>query len=407
MRILPDLSSSVAHVLAACDSPRRFRCGVLHILHKALPQRSIVKHIDNASNEHLNAGPVQLFLQAVLQDMRPDLAPFTIHFIRTHFRLALLAVRRYLTVVFHNVPGLRALASMFIAVEQLEADVQEALHTADNLHPCIAITPLVAGWNVFTFAKCALDVLPALPRPLEAYTAMLHALHVCFSRGTTVSQMLSRFGLRACIVEQLHSAFAVRRRLRKSRVRAAINQCTEFERTALHLSLLAFRRHSRYRLTQLPNDWCEWPVPPRTSTTFLTCAVCCTCRSAVGGGARGASRCLYDYETAVLSCGRKGNTANLCANTPLLQIDLSKAVLHIKNSVPIARCTLCGTFYHYTLHAWSKGVPCCTACSYKIADDGNLSASCPRCNRPYVSRVQLQPRSPDVFVRSRQCLHCQ
>lgn len=394
-------------MLAASDTPKRYRCGCLHVLHKALPQRSIVKTIDNASNEHLNTPAVQLFLTCVLQDMRPDLAPFTVEFIRTHFRLALLAVRRYLTIVLDCVPGLRALADMFIDVQQLQSSVHAAMRDPHELHPLISITPLLAGWNIFIFAKVTLDILPPLPQPLHKYTDMLHALHVCCSYGATISHLLVSFGLRPIITDQLHNAFCVRRRLRKSRVRAAVEQCTEYERTALHLTLLAFRRFARYRLTKLPEDWCVPQTACQTTSTFLTCAVCCTCRSAIGGGARGASRCLYDYETGVLSCGRKGNLAKLCSDTPLLQIDLSRTMLHIKNNVPIARCTLCGTFYHYTLDAWSKGVPCCTACSYRIVDDHHLTATCPTCDRPYCTPVQLQARPPDLFVRTRQCLYCE
>ena len=69
---------------------------------------------------------------------------------------------------------------------------------------------------------------------------------------------------------------------------------------------------------------------------------------------------------------RKGNNAQLCSCTALLQINLFETVLHVEGQGFVARCSMCACFYRYTTASWSKGFLSCEACKYVVADEQQM-----------------------------------
>ena len=378
---------------------------------KALPQRSIVRGVDRSSAVHLGTTPVQAWLQLLLADM---LAPAHASalpacpsrefadWLQGNFRVALLAVRHSFITMFAQVPGLRYLASLFINVDQFEASVASA--SAEPLaDPVITITPLISGWSLHQFARTALEMLrqPETCRHVD----MLRHLHTAFARGAHLWDALAGLLVSPAVVSSLRGAISARRRMRKTRLRDAIKACTAAERCAIRLCLVSYLRSRRYTRFAMP------PLPsmldalvPSTSDTFYCCTVCGTTRSTVGGqGVKGATRCLYDFETRGLSCGKRGSLQDACSATPLMQVPLREGVFHVGNGQgAFARCPLCDCFFRYDLRAWTKGVFKCCACHYTIVDDCQLDAACRTCGRAFTSAPSLT-RVGTVWVVRRAC----
>ena len=412
-RQIPELSSAIAHVLANYDSSRRFRSGVLHLLHKSLPQRSSQKAIDRGSRAHLEHAETRLFVSLALCEFCDgvDKPSVTVAFVVQHFRLCLLAVRRIVCMHIENAPGLRALAALFFDVDAWVASTlalpAPKLEDSSSVELSIVI-PRNGPWSTTHFCKTTLDLL----RPhcnLSPFASMICALHVAMSRGLTLSDALLNLGVTPHVVEQLQASLAVRRRLRKTKVREVLQSATHLDKVVLQIALRAHQRAQRYMKTSLPSS--AHPRPMRElndHAQFLLCTVCCTSRSAVGGnGARGASRCLYDFDSGTVTCGRKGNNAQLCSCTALLQINLFETVLHVEGQGFVARCSMCACFYRYTTASWSKGFLSCEACKYVVADEQPLLPACERCGRPFTTPIELTPHaSGDVFLRTRRCAHC-
>ena len=412
-RQIPELSSAIAHVLANYDTSRRFRSGVLHFLHKSLPQRSSQKVIDRGSRAHLERAETRLFVSLALCAFceSVDRRSVTMAFVVQHFRLCLLAVRRVVCMHIENAPGLRALAALFFDVDAWVASTMAVpaprLEDSSSIELSI-VTPRNGKWSMTHFCKTTLDLL----RPhcnLSPFASMICALHVAMSRGLTLGDALVKLGVTPSVVEQLRASLTVRRRLRKTRVREVLQSATHLDKVILQIALRALQRAQRYMKTRLPSS--THPRPMRAlndHAQFLLCTVCCTSRSAVGGnGARGASRCLYDFDSGTVTCGRKGNNAQLCSCTALLQINLSETVLHVEGQGFVARCSMCACFYRYTTASWSKGFLSCEACKYVVADEQPLLPACERCGRPFTTPIQLTPHaSGDVFLRTRRCAHC-
>jgi hypothetical protein len=409
-RLIPELCGPIAHVLAHYDVSRRFRSGVVHLLHKSLPQRSGQKHMDRGSAAHLEDAETLLFVSHVLCDARPDIArsSITASFIAAHFHLCMLAVRRCVCLHLEHVPGLRALADVLFDADACVAATQAAV-AAQSMSPDLpTIIPKSGAWNFSHFTRTTLELL----RPhcdLSHFTDMLHALHAALSRGLAVGDALTHLGVTPDLVQGLRASLRVRRRLRKTKVRELLQRASAYDKVALQLVLRAQQRAQLYSRTVLPSSAHPHPRDEHNDhALFLACTVCCTCRSAVGGnGARGASRCLYDFDTGAVTCGRKGNSAALCSNTPLLQTHMVHAVLHVGGQGFFARCNLCACFYKYGTASWNKGALTCEACKYLIVDDQPLGAACEHCGQAYTTPVDLTPHDTgDVYVRSRRCATC-
>ena len=412
-RQIPELSSAIAHVLAYYDTSRRFRSGVLHFLHKSLPQRSSQKAIDRGSRAHLEHAETRLFLSLALCAFCVDVdrLSVTVAFVVQHFRLCLLAVRRVVCMHIENAPGLRALAALFFEVDAWVASTMALpaprLEDSSSIELSIVI-PRSGAWSMTHFCKTTLDLL----RPhcnLSPFASMICALHVAMSRGLTLIDALVKLGVTPHVVEQLQASLTVRRRLRKTKVREVLQSATHLDKVILQIAMRAHQRAQRYMKTCLPSSAHPQPMQALNDhAQFLLCTVCCTSRSAVGGnGARGASRCLYDFDSGTVTCGRKGNNAQLCSCTALLQINLFETVLHVEGQGFVARCSMCACFYRYTTASWSKGFLSCEACKYVVADEQPLLPACERCGRPFTTPIELTPHaSGDVFLRTRRCAHC-
>ena len=424
-RLIPELCSAVAHVVANFDVTRRFRSGVIHVLHKSITQKAVFKNVDRASQVHVEDAQTLRFIALALRDACPGLSisRVTPAFVCRHFTRCLLAVRRCVALHVQQVPGLRALTALYVDVDDFlsttfaTAAAQLAvLGSGDDLPrddtsslPVIQMrSAMLSPWKFALFSRTTLDLL----RPhcnLTPFVDMLHALHVAFSRGASFESVLLRLQVDAPFVNALLACLLVRRRLRKTKLREVLQSTGAYNKVAVQLALRAMQRAARYSLTRLPAG-----VEPRPAAshcdhaTFLSCAVCCTCRSAVGGnGARGAARCLYDFDTGHVTCGRKGNLSSLCSATPLLQIRLQRAVVHVEGQGFFARCSLCACFYRYTTASWRKGALTCESCKYVIVDDEPLSERCVACARAYTTPVTLTPHATsDVYLRSRACCTC-
>ena len=261
---------------------------------------------------------------------------------------------------------MRYLASLFIDVEMFEASVAAAL--AEPLaDPVITITPLISGWSLHQFARTALEILrqPEMCRHVDT----LRHLHIAFARGAHLWEALAGLHVSPSIVASLREAIGARRRMRKTRLRDAIKACTAAETCAMRLCLVSYLRSRRYtRFAMPPVITTRHDSVPITSHTFYCCTVCGTTRSSVGGqGVKGATRCLYDFETRGLSCGKRGALQEACSATPLMQVPLREGVFHVGNGQgAFARCPLCDCFFRYDLRAWTKGVFKCCACHYTI-----------------------------------------
>ena len=417
---LPDLSPHIAHVLATSETNRRHRCGILHVISKSLPQRSIIKAVDRCSAQHMQLAHVRHFLLCVLRAL---LTPEQFAELNAKsgkqlqlalqgvFKISLIAIRHFICVTVRAVPALRYLAGLYLDIGAFETEVatcvervRKQLRKRDikpsSLEPTIVINSIIAGWSISSFTRQALELL-SQPSEVHKYATMLHVLHVAFSRGLSLRDSMVWLGVRKSVATDLFAAVGAKRRMRKSKLRETILRSTDFEKTALYLVFNAFRRSKRYCLYKLPfgmlrSHECDDPE-------FYACSVCCTNRSVVDQQVRASTRVLYDFPTGNLSCGRKSAHALSCADTPLMQLQLRDCVLRVaQHGQTFALCPLCQGFHSHSIHSWRKGVHCCVACKYRIVDDGGMLPECHVCGKPFYKPPFLI-QVGDVYVRRREC----
>jgi len=345
-----DISSHIVHVLCACGSnaTKRFRNGILHLISKALPQRSIIKHCDRASVEFART---QQETHAFLQRCAPGLC------IEKNFTQVLLALRKLIAQNLIQNPALFNFTNNFFCAKTLCTELK-----------------LIKKNTIWTLQNFLHNLRTMLPKPPKA---AVHALHVAFSMQPQNVQ------LEDVLEKELCACRMVKRRLRKAALRKKIS---ELEPIALSVRVAAFLRYKRHFTTNMP-------FGPKQPRIFYACSNCNSHRSTEGGF--GANRVLFCNLSNMLTCGKKYDSH--CQHTALAQVKITKNVVHIIDVGSFAQCAKCHcTFRYSSAKTWQKGVMCCSQCYHCLTACVDKPC-CPNAPAPEISGTSI------VRKRCREC----
>ena len=308
-------------MLCACGNTvtKRFRDGILHIISKALPQRSVIKHCDRAS---VDFSVKQRATQAFLEVCAPGLD------IENNFVETLLCVRKVIAENLKQNPALYGFADRFFCAKTL-CDSYELVKKSPT-------------WSQLGFLDTLSGMLPEPP------AAAVHALHVLFAQEPHPGPKLEDV-----VEEDVHKCRFIKRRLRKAALRKAL---LNGDNASLAVRTAAYAKLKTYSTTTNP-------FGSETPSKFFACTNCGTNRSTLNGF--GANRVLFCTISEMLTCGKK-HIKN-CQNTPLAQVPLGKRLFHTVGKGSYAQCAHCQCVFKYNVaQNWCKGVLCCSNCYYTV-----------------------------------------
>ena len=315
-----DLSNEIVHVLCTCgnNSTKRFRDGILHLISKALPQRSVIKTCDRASVDFVRTQPRT---RALLDACAPGLS------IQNNFTQILQKLREIIAANLRNNPALYSFANKFFCAHTLCTEYKLKKKN----------TP----WTLHNFMQCLKAMLPTPP------SSAVHLLHVAFSLQSEDVEPRDVFE------DALLSCRVIKRRLRKAALRKVVAQ---LDAIALAVRVRAFLRYKCLFTSYMP-------MQAENSRIFYACSNCNTHRSTENGF--GANRVLYCSLSNVLTCGKKYDSH--CQHTVLTQVSLANRVVHMLGKGSFAQCAQCECIFKYgTAKTWRKGVMCCPQCYHSL-----------------------------------------